>query len=191
MAPPYSSAYSTSQRHLGAAASLSSSAAGSSAGGGSPAAAGPAAGLPGGSAAPELGQQALQHTPVLITRGTADAVLPHSLVEHSVQFVRSVPGMGNVELCAVPGKAHGMVQGKAEMGALMRFWSRHLSRRPTDRGMCHRTAKHTGAKMLCCLVWLQRTVHSASLVSLGWKGCPRAPPMSDRWTAVPKKLVVM
>ncbi|GAB4818644.1 hypothetical protein N2152v2_005690 [Parachlorella kessleri] len=73
-----------------------------------------------------------QNTPVLITHGSADAVLPRSLVEQSVQYMRSVPGMGEVLLQSVPSKGHSMVQGREEMETIMHFWSRHLSRRPTD-----------------------------------------------------------
>lgn len=75
-----------------------------------------------------------QQTPVLVTHGTADGVLPRRLVERSVQFMRSAPGIGEVELVSVPGKKHGMVQSEGEMRELMAFWSRHLGRRPVGQG---------------------------------------------------------
>ena len=49
-------------------------------------------------------------TPVLITHGDADTVVPRAVVERSVQLMRSAAGVGEVALHPVPGKGHGMMQ---------------------------------------------------------------------------------
>ncbi|KAL4430866.1 hypothetical protein ABPG75_006122 [Micractinium tetrahymenae] len=69
-------------------------------------------------------------TPVLITRGTLDKVISQQRVEETAEVLRSVHGMA-VDVHSVPGKAHAMPQGEAEMRRLMAFWAQHLSRRPT------------------------------------------------------------
>ncbi|PSC68906.1 malonate-ligase [Micractinium conductrix] len=69
-------------------------------------------------------------TAVLITRGTADKVISQALVEQTAGVLRRMHSMA-VELHSVPGKAHAMPQGKAEVRQLMQFWAKRLSRRPT------------------------------------------------------------
>ncbi len=130
MAPPFNLAYSAPNPSSAGAAATGNTSGGS---GSSNVAAGVAANTSAEHAG-RRGQQSPHQTPVLITHGTADAAVPRSVVERSVHFLRGVPRMGGVQLISLPGKGHGMVEGKTEMGELMRFWSRHLSRRPTAQG---------------------------------------------------------
>ena len=61
------------------------------------------------------------------------AVVSRASVDQTAEVLRSVHGMG-VTVHSVPGKAHSMPQGPAEMQQLMQFWAQHLSRRPTAAG---------------------------------------------------------
>ena len=72
-------------------------------------------------------------TPVLITRGTADTVLPRGEVLHTAEALRARHGLA-VEVEEVAGKGHAMVAGTTETRALMALWARRLAARPAASG---------------------------------------------------------
>jgi predicted esterase len=72
------------------------------------------------------------NTPVLLTRGEEDDVLPLELALASQELLRRLaPGCG-AELVRVEGKGHSMPRSSAEMRGLMAHWSHTLSWRPDE-----------------------------------------------------------
>jgi predicted esterase len=70
------------------------------------------------------------HTPVLLTHGDADGVLPGADVRASAAALRAAaPGCG-ADVHAVRGKGHAMPRDEAEMRVLMTFWAHTLRAAP-------------------------------------------------------------
>jgi predicted esterase len=70
------------------------------------------------------------HTPLLLTHGDADAVLPAAAVAATAAALRAAaPGCG-AHVHAVPGKGHAMPRDAEEMRALMTFWAHTLRAAP-------------------------------------------------------------
>ncbi len=70
------------------------------------------------------------HTPVLLTRGDADDVIPLRDATRTAEAMLRVASGCGAQLVGVRGKAHGMPRDEAEMRHLMTFWAHTLRTRP-------------------------------------------------------------
>lgn len=69
------------------------------------------------------------HTPILITSGETDALMPALLLERTRELLlQAAPGCASVE--SIAGKGHAMVSSPKEARILMQFWSHALRHTP-------------------------------------------------------------